>query len=337
MVALADSTDRSASGLRPFDAARDIGQVTDVIGVAFADELGPSERAILREFRLLQFASPFMWLAARLTPDFNALFGGFVWVESGRIVGTLTLTRLGGTGAHWLISNVAVLPEYRRHGIARQLMQAAIDAAWHAGGRVVTLQVRHTNTSAYRLYQSLGFVQMEETLTLERSATDYPTLNAPLVPIRPWTDVDADQAFELARAVVPQAYQDLLPLRRIEFRPDDVEGWFGMVLDWTRGYKLYRLAVPDGDEFAASLTVRARLRGGYHQIEMSVRPKWRGQLEPSLVAYALRLLKTHGRRPTIAEIRSTETAAIAQLQQVGFRPTHTLDRLGLALGPLHMT
>ena len=332
MVALADSSS-TFHGLRRFDVGRDIGPVTDVIAVAFADELGPGERSILREFRLLQYAAPALWLASRLTPDFDAVYGGFVWVEDGRIVGTLTLSRLGMTNDHWLISNVAVLPEYRRRHIARALMEAAVDSARERGGEVVTLQVRHTNLGAYHLYESLGFGLLEQTATLERPAASLPTLEATPLPIRPWDAVDADEALDLARVVFPEAYQEMLPLRRSDFRPDDVTGLTGTLLDWVRGYKIYRLAVPDADEFAAMMTLRARLRGGFHQLEMSVRPRWRGFVEPSLAAHALRLLASHGRRPIIAEIRATENRAIEALQAVGFRHAYTLDRLGLALGP----
>lgn len=331
MVALADQTSSTFHGVRPFNVARDIGPVTEVIAVAFADELGPGERSILREFRLLQYGAPLLWLASRLTPDFDSMFGGFVWLEDGRIVGTLTLTRLGPNSAHWLISNVAVLPEYRRRGIAQALMEAAIETARAKGGRVLTLQVRHHNTPAYRLYTELGFHLLEETATLERTADNTAMLGAIKLPIRPWDASDSHIVLDLAKSVVPQSYQELLPLRRGDFRPDDVEGWFGTVLDWVRGYKIYRLAIPDGDEFAAMLTLRARLRGGAHQLEISVRPRWRGRLEPSLVMYALNVLSSHGQRPILAEIRTTETAVIETLQSVGFTHTFTLDRLGLSL------
>lgn len=332
-LALSDGARQPVSGVRPFDPGRDIGAVADVIEIAFVDELGPNDRGVLRDFRLMQLASPFLWLASRSVPDFDTVFGGFVWTEDGRIVGTVSLTRLGETGAHWLISNVGVLPEYRGRGVARSLMDAAIDTARRKGGRVITLQVRSQNERAYRLYRRLGFQLMEQTVVLDRVAGKVPSLVAPTIPLRPWTPADADRALDLAQVVVPPSYQALLPLRRAEFRFDTGGEPRNPLVEWLRGVTTYRLAVPDGDEFAALVTLKARRRGGPHQLEMSVRPRWRGQVERSLVAQTLSILARYGQRNMTADIRPDEAAAIAVLQEIGFRPMYTLDRLGLRLGP----
>ena len=53
----------------------------------------------------------------------------------------------------------------------------------------------------------------------------------------------------------------------------------------------------------------------------------------SLVAQTLSILARYGQRNMTADIRLDELAAIAALQEIGFRPMYTLDRLGLRLGP----
>lgn len=330
-LALSDGARQVSNGVRPFDPGRDVGAVADVIEIAFVDELGPNDRGVLRDFRLMQLAAPFLWLASRSVPDFDAVFGGFVWAEGGRIVGTVSLTRLGETGAHWLISNVGVLPEYRGRGIARALMEAAIGAVRRKGGRLITLQVRSQNERAYRLYRRLGFQLMEQTVVLDRAAGPVPALDAPTIPLRLWTTADADRTLDLTQAVVPDTYQALLPLRRAEFRFDTGGGPGHPVAEWLRGSTTYRLAVPDGDEFAAMVTLKARRRGGPHHIEMSVRPRWRGQLERSLVAQTMGIAARYGQRTMTAHLRPDEAAVIATLQEIGFRPMYTLDRLGLRL------
>jgi [ribosomal protein S18]-alanine N-acetyltransferase len=55
------------------------------------------------------------------------------------------------------INNVAVLPAYRRRGLARQLLGAVLVAADAEGARRATLEVRRSNLAALRLYESLGF------------------------------------------------------------------------------------------------------------------------------------------------------------------------------------
>ncbi len=58
------------------------------------------------------------------------------------------------------ITNVAVFPEYRRQGIAAQIIQVFCDFA--AGNHLafLTLEVRPTNTAAIELYRSFGFEEV---------------------------------------------------------------------------------------------------------------------------------------------------------------------------------
>jgi [ribosomal protein S18]-alanine N-acetyltransferase len=57
------------------------------------------------------------------------------------------------------IHNLAVHPSHRRQGLGRLLLQAVIDEARREGRQRITLEVRKSNESAQRLYQSTGFVQ----------------------------------------------------------------------------------------------------------------------------------------------------------------------------------
>lgn len=56
------------------------------------------------------------------------------------------------------IVNVCVLPEYRGQGIGRRLTQCAIDFNKEIKGTRVMLEVRESNISAIKLYESLGFI-----------------------------------------------------------------------------------------------------------------------------------------------------------------------------------
>jgi len=56
------------------------------------------------------------------------------------------------------VHNLAVDPAYRRQGIGKTLLYAAIDEARRQRVSRVTLEVRKSNEAAQRLYQSLGFI-----------------------------------------------------------------------------------------------------------------------------------------------------------------------------------
>lgn len=54
------------------------------------------------------------------------------------------------------VTSVAVRPDVRRQGVARQLMLAAYDAALARECILLTLEVRASNVAAQQLYQTFG-------------------------------------------------------------------------------------------------------------------------------------------------------------------------------------
>src|SRR5205085_4636669 len=55
------------------------------------------------------------------------------------------------------INSLAVDAAFRRRGLARQLLTDVFRDAIAGGARSATLEVRHSNTAARRLYERLGF------------------------------------------------------------------------------------------------------------------------------------------------------------------------------------
>ena len=58
------------------------------------------------------------------------------------------------------ITNVAVFPEYRRRGIAAQIIKVFCDFAQGNHLAFLTLEVRPTNKAAIELYRSFGFEEV---------------------------------------------------------------------------------------------------------------------------------------------------------------------------------
>lgn len=70
------------------------------------------------------------------------------------VVGYLCLWEIG----HEIhITNLAVHPEWRRRGVARRLLGAALAGGVARGVTLAFLEVRPSNTRALALYESLGF------------------------------------------------------------------------------------------------------------------------------------------------------------------------------------
>ena len=77
--------------------------------------------------------------------------------ETQRVLGYAGVLVMADEG---YITNVAVFPEYRRQGIAAQIIKVFCDFA--AGNHLafLTLEVRPTNTAAIELYRSFGFEEV---------------------------------------------------------------------------------------------------------------------------------------------------------------------------------
>ena len=77
--------------------------------------------------------------------------------ETHRVLGYAGVLVMADEG---YITNVAVFPEYRRQGIAAQIIKVFCDFA--AGNHLsfLTLEVRPTNTAAIELYRSFGFEEV---------------------------------------------------------------------------------------------------------------------------------------------------------------------------------
>lgn len=73
------------------------------------------------------------------------------------VVGMLVLWKILDE-AH--IATVAVHPQFRRRGIARQLIVSALKAAAAEGALLALLEVRAGNHAAIRLYRQLGFEEV---------------------------------------------------------------------------------------------------------------------------------------------------------------------------------
>ncbi|MFQ5344294.1 MAG: GNAT family N-acetyltransferase [Anaerolineae bacterium] len=329
MVAGAVRRQEAFRGLRPLNPTRDLKQVVDLLRIAFPEELGRPEAAWLRDVEILGALKPLIWLANQFNMALGGFFYGFVWIEEGRVVGNVTISRL--TPQNWLISNVAVHPDFRRRGIARDLMDASVD--WIAGrnARWVTLEVRRENVPAKSLYFDMGFLLVEGTTELERHGAEQTSRIAPPdgYRLRPARLDDAPQMFELARRVTPALAQRIEPIRQEEYRV----GRLDRVAEGVRQFlglpaTLRWVATDAGGHLVALLKVQV---GGYRQqLHLLIHPDLHGALEEALVTRGLDALA--GRRGVIrAQIDADHTEAIVALEAQGFREIRTLDRMALEL------
>ncbi len=107
----------------------------------------------IAELEQLCFSDP--WSADALAEELHNPCARFLIALHGdTVVGYLGCHHVADEG---FIANVAVHPSYRRQGVARALVAAAIKQG-HSLSRL-TLEVRTSNVAAIALYESLHFVK----------------------------------------------------------------------------------------------------------------------------------------------------------------------------------
>jgi ribosomal protein S18 acetylase RimI-like enzyme len=330
MTAIAwNRSEAAEQGVTPFDARRHLRQVADLIGEAFADELDANGRGAIQEMQ---------WIG-RINPFFNSVLGpalfseflqGYVWVESGDVVGNVTFQRADMAGTRWRISNVAVAPAFRRHGIARALMEASLHEIAQRGGNWTILQVRVDNPPARRLYTSLGFTDVCQDGIWHRTSRPQGLLlpeaaaaSSP-IPLRPLGMSVWEDRLELARASRSTLAYWAEPVEADDFRPG-IGRVVGEVLGNITGMqRVWRWGAWENGRLMGALEVSTDAANNLYRLRFDVRPESRGQLERALVGQGLRTLATMPPRLIVAEHSGDDQAGVAALESFGFHPQRIL-------------
>jgi ribosomal protein S18 acetylase RimI-like enzyme len=318
----------SVEGLRPVNLRTDLAPLADLIELAFSDSMDGNGRAAVREMRALSRIGPGLNVLAGVNDLTQGISLGYVWMSEGKLVGNVSIypaTWPSSLGSGWIIANVAVHPDYRGRGIARQLMDASLDMIHRRGGKVAVLQVDQENPIARRLYERLGFTSDRAWTHWRRSPTTRvpaPFENEPIYITRrrpgDWRDEMA-----LAEKVRPASMGGLgwmRPLHAGLFRRS-ITSVFG---DWLNLRSVERLVIHGEDEsgIRASMWIESAFAAGSVQMTLMVDPEYQGLYDEALLNLAVRRYGT--RQPLTVEHPADEAVIGAVLQQYHFRPQRTL-------------
>lgn len=115
--------------------------------------MNPEHVCQIAELEKLCFSDP--WSEKSIASELeNDLADWLVAVDGDRVAGYVgSQTVMGETD----MMNIAVHPDYRRQGIAADLVNTLVDILKNRGSHCLTLEVRASNMSAQKLYEKLGF------------------------------------------------------------------------------------------------------------------------------------------------------------------------------------
>lgn len=129
--------------------------------------LGEEDLAYVAALEAQIHAAP--WSYGNFRDALAAGYSAQVGEREGRIVAFGVMMRAPGEAQ---ILNLSVVPDARRQGLGRALLERFIDDALRAGAEQIFLEVRISNTAAIALYESAGFEPVA------RRANYYPATSA---------------------------------------------------------------------------------------------------------------------------------------------------------------
>ncbi len=313
-------------GARPFDPGRDMASVARLLEEAFRPDNSFPFSGIpwLRELGIA------FWTLS-YAPAFPSTTIGFVWVEDGQVVGNVTLNPDEGRLDRYLITNVAVKPSYRRQGIARALMESALAHLRSMHVKTAVLNVRPNNPGAIKLYQDLGFKEIETRGDwVRRSSQSSPATMWHVPTVRSLAESDDAGVSELLRAAMPaevQKYHSIANEFAATWEDQIAESAAAILLGQTTRRWVFEM----DHRLAALLLVRGQYLFSSHRLLAHVHPDFRGQIEGDVMAFALRQMARLPVRPIRVTASSTHPEWIAVLEQNGFQFDNGLILMAFAL------
>jgi ribosomal protein S18 acetylase RimI-like enzyme len=249
------------------------------------------KESLVDMLRSLRRLWPLIRLIQLISPSLRDVLLGYVWEEDERMAGMVSYQRLGATDT-WYITNVAVLPDYRRRGMARKLVQNALDAIGERGGKVVLLDVIAGNVPAYTLYERVGFEHFTG-----RTVFDYKQDQAPPeidLPegyvVSPFDPFEWRTRYELARRIIPADVQKYEPIEEARYRRPRAMRLLIPIIRRASGMRedeiVLRAASDEQVVALAECATRTR-PGGVNQVGMRLDPA-HAELAPYLVHHLIR-------------------------------------------------
>jgi RimJ/RimL family protein N-acetyltransferase len=224
------------SGPRRALFPRDVPQITELVELCFSGTLDYSSRHILRNVRWIAQRGELFWKLSILLGSVNSeeWVVASVWEDEGRVVGNATLTLRKPENGAWLISNVAIHPDFRRRGFGRGMIRFALDEIRSRGGRRVYLQVDVENETAVRIYRELGFEEIGRRINWTRmpgptTRVDPAASGDPSYRITPRRATEWREEYAFWKGISPAGFAWNTPLTAGLFRPS-VARWLEQVL-----------------------------------------------------------------------------------------------------------
>ncbi len=330
------TTENREFKMRAWDFEKDHEDVIKLLDIVFEKELkskGLNVKVVFDEFKSIL---PLMKFLGIFSKNFKHTLDGFVFEnKEGEIVASVNISY---SLFYWEVAMVATHPDYRRQGLARQLVTAAINHAKELGAKLCVLEVLDINEPAYKLYRNLGFVHYD---SLTRQKLEFgklsavPPINIPEgYELREFArDKKSNQArYDLDLRVTPDDVQVFHPVDRKKYFKPLLIRMVRPLAKLLLKMKRFDWLIYHGENLVGDVAVYpSRKEGSPHRIYLMIDPTHSEILSEPLLSHCLVILRqnTTNEENTIIEFRTSETNQLGTTRKYGFVDVETMHLLGL--------
>lgn len=239
----------------------------------------------------------------------------FVVEENGGMVGTALLSYLTRAG---FVALVQVIPEYRRRGLATQLLKACQEALRTAHRSYAVLEVLEENEIARKLYAKLGFQLLETREVLCRETAANPPVPSSGAGLRPLSRDDGPRLASMASEALSTQHALVLPPEPKQFfvRPMVAQALASETLAWVADHA--------GRPAGFIRATASHIMAAAHITAPLFAPSLSPEAAHSLLQEAVSWNLEHQPRRILCEIPVADDRARTLLTGMGFQPAYRL-------------
>lgn len=326
---------------RPLHFRKDFEKIITLLELVFAEEIKARGMDIRAELITYKRLLPLLKLLGLFSKTFRYTMDGFVFETKDKQIASVNTSSLGN---HWEIAMVATHPDYRRKGLARDLVTDAINFVKDKRGIMCVLDVRSENTPAYDLYRDLGFIHYDSIAEMKLTPENWPeSTDLPIPGEYTITKIKRDkqtsmQRYELQVKETPEEVQQFLPVDKKRFKNSKLKNLLRPIMVRLFSMKLNSWLIYFKEELIGTIFVHFNRSGeNPHRVELVIDPDHQEKLAKSMLSIALTKISDSGftNKNTLMTIRSSNSELMAILKKIGFEIVENNHKLGLKLKPTY--
>ena len=305
----------------------DFEAIKKIFQVAFDAEYKQRGIDIVHRIAQYQKIYPVLKFLALFPNPYQHLFNVYVYEEKKQVAGMIQITSRNKAQTHWNIDNIAVLPEFRGKGIAKNIINHIFETYGQKGALSFTLEVDIKNKNAIKVYEALGMRHYATVFYYripapkEKRKKTFDSVSIPYK-MRPYKKSDAQAMLNLYMASIP------LEMRPVEQRdPSDFqEGTFETFYKYMKKqlkyscYENWVIEDPNNPgELIGSLVITAQHRKLPHVMKITLNPGYEEQLTEELIKYAFNYLEQYPPRQILIAALENQKAKRKMIEKYDFK------------------